>query len=70
MEVVYTRHARRRMSERGIGEAEVEAALALPVAIHRDRDGNAVSIGHLGGRRIRVVLAADSSPARVITVGD
>ena len=37
---------------------------------YRDREGNLIVIGHPGGRRVKVVVAKDSNPPRIITVAD
>lgn len=64
----YSRHARRRMRQRDVSEAEVEAVLASPSERHRDAAGHDVLIGWPGGRRIRVVAAHDAAPSFIITV--
>ena len=56
----YTRHARDRMRERGITEADVEAAVNRPIG---DPDagnlGSIVTTGQApGGRRLKVVRSA------------
>jgi len=66
----YSNHARLRMTQRRVSESEVEAVLAEYHTRYHDRDGNDILIAHPGGRRIKVVVAKNSDPARVITVGD
>ena len=58
------------MKERQISEAEVEAVLADRHTDYPDREGNGIVIGHPDGRRVKVVVAKDSDPPRVITAGD
>lgn len=66
----YTRHARERMAERRITELEVEATLTCHHTEYSDRSGNHIYIAHPGGRRIKIVLAKDSDPPKIITVAD
>ena len=66
----YSVHARKRMRERRISEAEVENVLANHHTRYPDREGNAVLIGHPSGRRIKVVVRKDSDPPFVITTAD
>jgi uncharacterized protein DUF4258 len=68
--LAYTRHARRRMAQRRISEAEVEAVLASYHTSRHDRKGNEVLIGRIGGRRIKVVLDRRVTPSEIITVAD
>ena len=70
MDIRYSYHARIRMAERGIKEAEIAAAIADPEIRYTDHKGNHVLIRTLGGRRIKVVVAKDSDPPQVITTGD
>lgn len=58
------------MAERGIAEREVEAVLAEYHTHYPDKYGNDILIGHPGGRRIKVVVAKDSNPPRIITAAD
>ena len=66
----YSVHARERMRERRISEAEVEDVLTNHHTRYPDREGNAVLIGHPGGRRIKVVVRKDSDPPFIITTAD
>lgn len=67
---MYTAHARDRMRQRQISEGEVETVLADHHTSYPDREGNLIMIGHPGGRRVKVVIAKDSNPPRIITVAD
>ncbi|TAK60488.1 MAG: DUF4258 domain-containing protein [Dehalococcoidia bacterium] len=58
------------MTQRRITETEVERAIADADIEYADRAGNAIFVAHLGGRRIKVVVAKGATPPRVITVGD
>ncbi len=64
----YTGHAREKMAERHITEADVEYVLEHWVTQFTDRRGNPLLGADVRGRRIRVVVARDSSPARIVTV--
>jgi hypothetical protein len=58
------------MRQRRISEEEVEAVLADYHTEYPDRQGNRIVIGRPGDRRVKVVVAKDSDPPRIITVGD
>ncbi|MGH2459805.1 MAG: DUF4258 domain-containing protein [Chloroflexota bacterium] len=66
----YTRHAGRRMVERGVSEREVEEALADPDITYGDPDGNRRYVRHWNGRKVSVVVKGDGdqNPPLVITV--
>jgi hypothetical protein len=67
----YTRHARERMRQRGISESEVEHAVRQADIEYADASGNPIYVAHIRGRRIKVVIAKDSTDPRiVITTGD
>jgi Domain of unknown function (DUF4258) len=68
--VEYTKHARLRMMQRNISEAEVEAVLSNPSYSYTDKAGNPVHVGYPAGRRIKVVVAKGSNPQKIITVAD
>jgi hypothetical protein len=68
MEIHYTGHARMRMTERSVSETDIAVVLSDPDVRYTDADGNPNFVRFIDGRRIRVVIAAGSSPARVITV--
>ena len=70
MHLFYTRHARRRLRQRGITERDVEAVLANYEQVRDDAKGNRVYVGRPGGRRIKVVVDMRSNPWTVITAGD
>lgn len=57
----YSTHARQRMAERGISEADVESALRHRTGPPRPGDnGRIVVIGYASGQRtLKVVLSAD-----------
>ncbi len=68
----YDPHARKRMTERGISEREVEAVMRNPLLVfpsrHRDARGDREArVGVVGGRRLQVV-ATKTDPPRIITV--
>ena len=62
MRLIYTKHAQARMTERGITEAEVEAAVQSPDVQYPDGRGNMNCVK----RTVRVVLKGDGRT--VITV--
>ncbi len=70
IDVRYGPHARRRMSERTISFLEAEDVIENPHTRYADHKGNPILIGHPNGRRIKVVVALNSDPPFVITVGD
>lgn len=70
MRPTYSRHARLRMQQRSISEAEVESVLNNYHTSYADRDGNPIFIGHPNGRRIKVVVALGSDPPHIITTAD
>jgi len=58
------------MLERRISTAEVEDVLAYHQIDRLDPKGNRIVIGHPGGRRVKVVVAKDSDPPKIITAAD
>lgn len=69
MELQYLPHARRRMRQRGVSEAEVEACLQGYDISYQDKKGNPVYIANISGRRIKVIVQKENLLV-VITVGD
>ncbi len=68
---VYWHHARMRMRQRRITEAEVEQVLAEPdVEYPGNVPGRRVFVGHPGGRYIKVVWVEGTDPVEVVTVAD
>lgn len=65
----YSGHARERMSERNVTEAEVAETVNDHEVSWADPKGNPCYVRLISGRRIKVVLAADD-PNFVITVVD
>jgi hypothetical protein len=69
MRLVYTQHARLRMAEERLSEADVEAIIAHPYATRHSRTtGDTMYFGRVGGRNVVVITARGSVPQRVITV--
>jgi hypothetical protein len=69
--IIYTKHARARMQQRNITEQEVEYCLQEYLTSYPDRDGNPIYRVDLpSGRRIKVVIKANTADPLVITVGD
>jgi len=67
----YTQHARDRMQQYGITEEEVEYCLQNYHTSYTDRAGNPIYRADLpSGKRIKVVVAADTKDTTVITVAD
>lgn len=58
------------MTERHITAADIEEVLAHHHLNYPDKKGNRILIGRLEGRRVKVVVAKDSAPPHIITVGD
>lgn len=69
MKLQYLPHARKRMRQRKISEAEVEACLQDHDILHVDKKGNPKYKAYMGGRYIKVVVQKDN-PSVVITVED
>lgn len=70
MNLAYWDHARKRMRERNISEAEVEAVLANPEITRPGRDGRTIHTAHPNGRFIKVVIDERKTPSEVVTVAD
>ena len=72
MQFEFTNHARRRMTQRGIGEADVRTAIERPQHTRRsEKDLNCSLITGLaadGQRRIVVTVASGSRPLRIVSV--
>jgi len=68
MIVRYTIHARERLVERDVTEADVELILANYHTMYHDRKGNPNYVGTVGERRVRIVVAAGVTPPLVITI--
>ena len=67
----YTKHARARMRQRRITKQEVEYCLQNYLTLYPDRVGNPIYRAELpSGRRIKVVIQANTVDPVVITVGD
>ena len=68
---VYWDHARLRMRQRGISEAEVEHVLSQPdVEYPGNVPGRRVYGGYPNGRYIKVVWVEGTDPVEVVTVAD
>jgi len=66
----YTKHARIRMRDRGITEAEILECIQNYRVQHTDKKGNPVFRATISnGRNIKVILQKEN-PRKVITVGD
>ncbi len=55
MRITYTHHARRRMAQRGISEAEVAETLEAPDDILQGDEQEEIAVKQLGARVVRVV---------------
>ncbi len=69
MKIQYLPHARKRMRQRSISEAEVEACLQNHDILYQDKKGNPKYDAYVGNRRIKVVVQKEN-PSVVITVED
>lgn len=65
---VYANHARTRMAERGVSEAEVEAAIFAPERWYHGEDGEVVAVRRIGRRTIRVPYLSLPAAPKVLTV--
>ncbi len=68
MRLIYTIHARSRMLERCISEADVEEVLANPMRIDSSRNSALVAIGKLGERRVKIIYRIEDNNTIIITV--
>ena len=67
MRFVYSRHARRRMRERGITESMVEQVLAAPDMLVEGETADEYT-GFVDGDLLRLYLARGTEPRLVITL--
>jgi Domain of unknown function (DUF4258) len=58
------------MAQREITEIDVERTLIEFHVRYTDKDGNPIFVAKIDSRRIKVVIAKDSEPPKVITTGD
>jgi hypothetical protein len=69
MRLVYTLHARVRMAEYNVSEADIEHVLAHPAHVARSSHShNLVYVGRAGGQQISVIVVPGSYPPRVVTL--
>jgi hypothetical protein len=55
MRIIYTRHARQRMSQRKVSEKQVEETLLEPDEIEPGDNGGDIAIRRYGTRQVQVV---------------
>lgn len=65
--IIYTNHAKQRMSERNITEAEVEQVLAWPDYVISSGDRNSMAAKRIEGREVRIVYKAQKERIILIT---
>ena len=68
--VIYGRHARRRMSWRGISREEVESVIRNPERVEPTERGRKNLFRRIGIRYIRVTVLESATHLRVITAVD
>ncbi len=56
MRVVYSRHARQRMKQRGITERDVEQCLSNYFQSTSNKEGKTTYLSHVAGRTLKVVV--------------
>jgi len=66
VQIIYTRHARKRMQQRGISAAEVEETLEFPDEILSGDNGEEIAVKQYGNRELRVVFAATTAETVLI----
>jgi len=66
MHIIYTRHARQRMKQRKVTEAQVEETLRDPDDIEPGDNGGDVAIRRYDGREVRVVYSEPEEDTFVI----
>lgn len=69
MSIEYLPHARLRMKERSVSEAEVEECLSNWTTCYTDKKGNSIFKAIVNGRGIKVVVTKENQNL-VITVAD
>jgi hypothetical protein len=68
MRITLSAHARRRLSQRGLGESDIEAVLRRSRKPGRDADDNPIYRAMVGDLLVTVVIRKESHPPLVITV--
>jgi len=66
--IVYDRHAKRRMHERGVFHSEVESVMESPEYIEPSVKGRTNAFGFITGRYLRVTFREEADVILVITV--
>jgi hypothetical protein len=66
MRIIYTRHARQRMKQRKVTEAQVEETLSEPDEIESGDNGGDMAIRRYGGREVRVVYGEPEEDTYVV----
>lgn len=67
-QILYDRHARRRMKERGAGETEVESVISDPDLLLPSVKDRMNAFRWLNGRHLRVTFKEETDTILVITV--
>jgi hypothetical protein len=66
MQIIFTRHARQRMTERKVSEGRVQETLETPDEIISGDMGEEIAIKQYGSRQVRVVYEESEAETYVI----
>lgn len=68
LNIIYDRHAKRRMNERDVSEDEVEAVIAAPKYCEPSVKGRTNAFGFMNGRHLRITFRQETDHVLIITV--
>jgi hypothetical protein len=68
MNLIYTVHAKSRMMERGISEADVEAVLSRPDSVDEGRDEALIATRKISSKRVKIIYRFEGNNTIIITV--
>ncbi len=67
MRIALSRHAERRMQQRGIAGADIQNVVGQPNIKFMRADGCVEYVGLTSGRRLKIVVDEEQDPALVVT---
>ena len=68
MKIIYSKHAKKRLKQRGITELEVEYILENPFYVKKSFDNTKEAFGEIKGRNIKVKFVEIENYIKIITV--
>ncbi|MBI2141018.1 DUF4258 domain-containing protein [Candidatus Woesearchaeota archaeon] len=68
MKLVYSKHAKKRLKQRGIAEFEVEHILQHPISIKNLPEGLEEAVGESNNRIIKIVFDRKENYIKIVTV--